>query len=85
MLESMASEASAVDETKFVPVRVRASVSAGARVAADSAHASSARSARSDCVEVVLSNGRLVRCDLAQVDDPRLAALLALAEGVREC
>jgi hypothetical protein len=34
-------------------------------------------------VEVVLVNGRRVRCSLSQVDDPRLAVLLTLADGVR--
>lgn len=74
--------------TRFVPVRVRASVSAVARAAKATAPTPPPRLAPltpSEGVEVVLSNGRRVRCDLAQVDDPRLAALFALAEGVREC
>jgi hypothetical protein len=62
----------------FVPVRVRSAEEreSGAHVA----HAKS-RATVSDKVEVVLSNGRRVRCQLSQVDDPRLSALLALAEG----
>jgi hypothetical protein len=38
-----------------------------------------------DKVEVVLANGRRVRCRLSQVEDPRLAVLLTLADGVRRC
>jgi len=38
-----------------------------------------------DSVEIALANGRRVRCTLAQAGDPRLAALLALAEGGRAC
>jgi len=77
--------ASAVVAAKFVPVRVRASVSAGPRVTKASARRPVRQAPASVGVEVVLVNGRRVRCDLAQVDDPRLAALLALAEGAREC
>jgi hypothetical protein len=36
-----------------------------------------------DKVDVVLANGRRVRCSLSQVEDPRLAVLLTLADGVR--
>ena len=70
---------------KFVPVRVRASVSAGPGVTKVAARSPVTQARASAGVEVVLANGRRVRCDLAQVDDPRLAALLALAEGAREC
>lgn len=38
-----------------------------------------------DSIEIALVNGRRVRCALSQVGDPRLAALLALAEGGRGC
>jgi hypothetical protein len=85
VLERNPSRGSAVDEAKFVPVRVRTSVSAGRSVAKASAPTSLTRSASSEGVEVVLSNGRRVRCDLAQVEDPRLAALFSLAEGVLVC
>lgn len=77
--------ASAVDEPKFVPVRIRASVSAGRDALKGCAETSLTRSASSEGVEVVLSNGRRVRCDLSQVGDPRLAALFSVAEGVRVC
>jgi hypothetical protein len=30
-------------------------------------------------------NGRSVRCELEQVDDPRLSVLLSLAEGELAC
>lgn len=36
-------------------------------------------------VEVVLANGRRVRCDLGSADDPRLAKLIDLAEGGARC
>ena len=39
----------------------------------------------SDKVELELANGRRVRCRLSQVEDPRLAVLLALAEGSFRC
>jgi transposase-like protein len=38
-----------------------------------------------DKVEVVLANGRRVRCNLSQVEDPRLAVLITLADEVRRC
>jgi hypothetical protein len=63
----------------FVAVRVRSAEERGS--GAHLPHAQP-RAAASDKVEVVLGNGRRVRCQLSQVDDPRLAALLALAEGV---
>lgn len=87
VLEPKASSAPTMDEPKFVPVRVRTNASVGRRVARASADTSMARSESeaSEGVEVVLSNGRRVRCDLAQVDDPRLAALFSLAEGVCVC
>jgi len=66
--------------SSFVPVRVRNAEDCGS-----GAHATLAASRVpvSDKVEVVLANGRRVRCQLSQVEDPRLAVLLALAEGVR--
>lgn len=79
--------------SSFVPVRVRARVAGAERgvsgagrvemnksAAVVVAHASSA-----DSIEIALSNGRRVRCALSQVGDPRLAALLVLAEGGRGC
>ena len=36
-------------------------------------------------IEVVLSNGRRVRCSLAHAGDPRLVALLSAAEGGGGC
>jgi hypothetical protein len=64
----------------FEPVRVRRAEEhrAGEHVqrAPSGTHAA-------DKVEVVLANGRRVRCNLSQADDPRLAVLLKLADGVR--
>ncbi|HEX5658606.1 MAG TPA: hypothetical protein VFX59_15490 [Polyangiales bacterium] len=62
----------------FVAVRVR-----GAQMHVGDAHATPVTPKSIVCgkVEVVLGNGRRVRCQLSQVDDPRLAVLLALAEG----
>lgn len=69
---------SSTDTATFVPVRVRAGGPTHVRPP-------SARSAASGTVEVVLANGRRVRCDLEQVDDPRLAVLLRIAEGSIVC
>jgi len=66
----------------FVPVRVRSAEKRGS--GAHVTHVKS-RAAVSEKVEVVLGNGRRVRCQLSQVDDPRLAALLVLAEGAARC
>jgi len=64
----------------FVPVRVRRAEERGIRGPVTGALSNGPAS---DKVEVVLTNGRRVRCELSQVEDPRLSALLALAEGVR--
>jgi transposase-like protein len=82
---SLEREAPAANRATFVPVRVRSSAPTLARVASELARPSATRTAASGRVEVVLMNGRRVRCDLAQVDDPRLAALLKLAEGGSVC
>ena len=42
-------------------------------------------SVQSSTIEIVLANGRMVRCDLAQANDPRLASLVALAEMAGRC
>ena len=76
---------SSVDTSRFVPVHVRSTGPTRARVASELARPSAARTACSGGVEVVLANGRRVRCELEQVDDPRLAALLRLAEGSSPC
>jgi hypothetical protein len=68
-----------------VPVRVRARISAGPPVTKVSARPPVTHAPASAGVEVVLANGRRVRCDLAHAEDPRFAALLALAEGARAC
>lgn len=44
-----------------------------------------ATSVKPSMIEIVLANGRLVRCDLAQASDPRLASLVALAEAGGRC
>jgi hypothetical protein len=66
----------------FVPVRVR-----GTEQHRADEHVTRApsRTQGVDKVEVVLANGRRVRCRLSQVQDPRLAVLLTLADGVRQC
>jgi hypothetical protein len=77
-------EVAAVDARKFVPVRVRVSAAPSPAVAKASLRTTpEPRTPKG--VEVVLANGRRVRCDLALVDDPRLAALFTLADGVRVC
>lgn len=64
----------------FVPVRVRVGkTQTGASVT------TAVKSCILETVEVVLSNGRSIRCNLSQVGDSRLATLLAVAEGVRKC
>lgn len=44
-----------------------------------------ATSIKPSAIEIVLANGRMVRCDLAQANDPRLAKLVALAEMAGRC
>ena len=83
VVERESAKASSADKVTFVPVRVRASVHS--RAAQESARATVAPQPSPSGVEVVLANGRRVRCDLAHVEDPRLAALLTLAEGVLAC
>jgi transposase-like protein len=75
----------AANTATFVPVRVRSSAPTRARVASELARPSARLTASSSTVEVVLGNGRRVCCDLEQVDDPRLAALLRIAEGGGVC
>lgn len=65
-------------EGRFIPVRVRGE-------SAEEEAVRSATSLRTSTVEIVLANGRLVRCDLAQANDPRLANLVALAERDGRC
>lgn len=72
----------AEEAATFVPVRVRASARSLARKSARSPVASQSASSG---IEIVLANGRRVRCDLAHAEDPRLAALLTLADAVRVC
>ncbi len=83
VVERESAEASSPNKATFVPVRVRASVDS--RAAKESARGTVAPQPPSSSVEVVFANGRRVRCDLAHVEDPRLAALLTLAEGVPAC
>lgn len=76
--------ASSVSGPTFVPVRVRGS--ANSHATNESAHSRVVREEpASSSVEVVLANGRRVRCDLAHVSDRRLAELLKLAEGAVGC
>lgn len=63
----------------FVPVRVR---NTEERDAGATATLARSMTPVADKIEIVLTNGCRVRCQLSQVEDPRLAALLALAEGV---
>lgn len=83
--EPEARASSSVDTAAFVPVRVRSTTPTRARVAGEVARPSAERTAASGTVEVVLANGRRVRCELEQADDPRLAALLRIAEGSIVC
>jgi hypothetical protein len=66
----------------FVPVQIGSRVARPAEVMAGKV---STKGQTSNPVEVVLSNGRRVRFDLSSAADPRLATLLALAEGGRRC
>lgn len=66
----------------FVPVQVGAR---GARATEVVTSKVIAKSPTSNLVEVVLGNGRRVRFDISYAADPRLATLLALAEGGRRC
>lgn len=77
-----ATKSSLAGKATFVPVHVRPSVDG--RCATEAARPAALQS-RSNGVEVVLTNGRRVFCDLAHVEDPRLAALLKLVEEVRSC
>jgi hypothetical protein len=79
--------------SSFLPVRVRGRDAASERGAAVAGRVGMSKPAvamvpiacEADSIEIALANGRRVRCALSQVGDPRLAALLALAEGGREC
>lgn len=62
----------------FIPVSVRAEPPEAVPV-----HLTT--SSKISMIEIVLANGRLVRCDLAQANDPRLASLVALAESHGRC
>jgi hypothetical protein len=66
----------------FVPVQIGSRVARPAEVVAGKVIA---KALTSNPVEVVLGNGRRVRFDLSCAADPRLATLLALAEGGRGC
>ncbi|MEY4515637.1 MAG: hypothetical protein RLZZ450_7759 [Pseudomonadota bacterium] len=65
-------------QSGFIPVRVRSDLRVEEPVR-------STTSIKTSTIEIVLSNGRLVRCDLAQANDPRLANLVALAERDGRC
>jgi hypothetical protein len=81
--------------SSFVPVRVRGraastdrTVVGDVRIARGKPAAAAAvapNGTSADGVEIALANGRRIRCALSQVDDPRLGALLTLAEGGRAC
>ena len=81
------------ETSSFVPVRVRARDAAAMRGGAGAGRVATGKgtvvvvpsASATDSVEIALANGRRVRCTLAQAGDPRLAALLALAEGGRAC
>jgi hypothetical protein len=62
---------------RFIPVRVRGESAVEEVLVATSVKPST--------IEIVLANGRLVRCDLAQANDPRLANLVAIAERAGRC
>jgi hypothetical protein len=80
-------DSKAAEAASFVPVRISASpyASSSPRTAARAEHSTVTRGSLSGRVEVVLMNGRSVRCELEQVDDPRLSVLLSLAEGELAC
>ncbi len=84
-LEPKARTTSAASTTTFVPVRVRSSAPPPARVAAGLVRTSDARPGDPAGGEGERANGGRVRGDLEQVSEPRLAALLALAEGSGVC
>lgn len=67
-----------LNAAKFVPVRV---LTRGTTATS----ASSNGPTLSGAVEIVLVNGRRIRCDLANASDPRLATLLAIAESSSPC
>lgn len=76
----------------FVPVRVRgrdadrhAAVGAARGATSKSAVVVVPEGSTTESVEIGFANGRRVRFALTQVGDPRLAMLLALAEGGRAC
>jgi hypothetical protein len=78
--------------SKLAPARAPKEAAQGGfvpvKVCGDSAVAEPVRTATSikpSTIEIVLANGRLVRCDLAQVNDPRLADLVTLAERAGRC
>jgi hypothetical protein len=62
----------------FIPVKVRGDSDVEEPVR-------TATSIKPSTIEILLANGRLVRCDLAQANDPRLANLVALAEMAGRC
>lgn len=66
----------------FVPVRVAAPGAQSTQVVRSKALSNASRA---NPVEVVLGNGRRVRFDLSHSSDPRLAMLLALADGGHGC
>ena len=67
-----------IAQKRFIPVTVRTEL-------AVEGPAHRATSSKTSTIEIVLANGRLVRCDLAQANDPRLANLVALAERDSRC
>ena len=87
------SKAEGAAASLLVPVRVRARGAAAERAVASAGRVAMSKpavvvvpnAAAGDSIEIALANGRHVRCMLSQVGDPRLAALLALAEGGRGC
>jgi hypothetical protein len=72
---------SASKSSAFLPVSVRV----GEDRTSSAYPAQRAETAVSSSIEVVLANGRRVRCALSQASDPRFAEVLALAEGGRSC
>ena len=66
----------------FVPVQVKTGALRSADMVSSKAMS---YSSLQNPVEVMLGNGRRVRFDLSHAADPRLPALLVLAEGGRGC
>ena len=83
-LSTKRTKARSASATDFVPVRIR--VPEVARSVAKTAPAVVSRETPvPSAVELVLTNGRRLRLDLGQTNDPRLVALIAIVESSARC